>query len=45
VRSLYNRAVGYTHDAVKIFCDKNGNVTKVPYREHVPPDVTRASSG
>jgi hypothetical protein len=20
--------------------DKNGNVTKVPYREHVPPDVT-----
>jgi hypothetical protein len=27
-------------DAEKIFCDKNGNVTKVPYREHVPPDVT-----
>jgi hypothetical protein len=23
-----------------MFCDKNGNVTKVPYKEHVPPDVT-----
>ena len=34
------RAVGYSYDAEKIFCDKNGNVTKVPYREHVPPDVT-----
>ena len=22
------------------FCDKNGKVTRVPYREHVPPDVT-----
>jgi hypothetical protein len=27
-------------DAVKIFRDKNGNVTKVPSVEHVPPDVT-----
>jgi hypothetical protein len=25
---------------VKIFCDKNGKVTPVPYREHVPPDFT-----
>jgi hypothetical protein len=25
---------------VKIFCDKNGKVTRVPYVEHVPPDVT-----
>jgi hypothetical protein len=39
-RSLYQRAVGYSYNAVKIFCDKNGNVTKVPYKEHVPPDVT-----
>jgi hypothetical protein len=39
-RALYQRAVGYERDAVKIFCDKNGKVTKVPYREHVPPDVT-----
>jgi hypothetical protein len=28
------------HDAEKIFCDKNGKVTRVPYVEHVPPDVT-----
>jgi hypothetical protein len=39
-RSLYECANGYSDDAVKIFCDKNGNVTKVPYQEHVPPDVT-----
>ena len=39
-RSLYQRAVGYSYDAVKIFCDKNGKVTRVPYREHVPPDFT-----
>jgi hypothetical protein len=38
--SLYNRANGYSYDAEKIFCDKNGKVTRVPYREHVPPDVT-----
>src|SRR4029077_16839156 len=38
-RSLYQRAVGYSYDAVKIFCDKNGNVTKLPYQEHVPPDL------
>jgi hypothetical protein len=29
-------AVGYSYDAVKIFCDKNGNVTMVPYQQHVP---------
>jgi hypothetical protein len=28
-------AVGYTHDAVRIFCDKNGKVTQVPYVERV----------
>jgi hypothetical protein len=39
-RSLYERANGYSYDAEKIFCDKNGKVTRVPYREHVPPDVT-----
>lgn len=38
--SLYNRANGYSYDAEKIFCDKNGKVTRVPYREHVPADVT-----
>jgi hypothetical protein len=40
VRSLYRRAVGYSYDAVKIFCSKDGKITKVPYRVHVPPDVT-----
>jgi hypothetical protein len=38
--SPYNRANGYSYDAEKIFCDKNGKVTRVPYVEHVPPDVT-----
>jgi hypothetical protein len=40
VGSLYQRAVGYSYETIKIFCDKNGNVTKMPYREHVPRDVT-----
>ena len=38
-KSLYHRAVGYSYDAVKIFCNKHGEVTEVPYREHVPPDT------
>jgi hypothetical protein len=38
-RSLYHRANGYTYDAVKILTVK-GEVQKVPYREHVPPDTT-----
>jgi hypothetical protein len=42
VRSLYERANGYSYEAVKIFCGKDGTVTKVPYTEHVPPDVTAA---
>ena len=39
-RSLYNRAVGYTFVSVKVFCSKDGVITKVPIKEHVPPDVT-----
>jgi transposase-like protein len=39
-RALYQRANEYSYDAEKIFCDKNGKITKVPYRVHVPPDVT-----
>lgn len=39
VRSLYQRAVGYTFDAVKIMTSA-GKEMVVPYREHVPPDVT-----
>lgn len=38
-RSLYHRAVGYEHDAVKIMAVA-GEVVKVPYTEHVPPDTT-----
>jgi hypothetical protein len=39
-RSLYARATGYSYDAVKIFHTKDGKTIKVPYTEHVPPDVT-----
>jgi hypothetical protein len=39
-RSLYQRAVGYSYDAVKIFCKKDGEIFEAPYVEHVPPDVT-----
>ena len=39
-RSLFERATGYERNSVKIFCDKDGNVTEVPYREYVPPDAT-----
>jgi hypothetical protein len=40
-RSLYERAVGYTFNAVKILSTLDG-VAKVPYLEHVPPDVNAA---
>lgn len=39
-RSLYRRALGFEHEAVKIFCSKDGGVTQVPYREIIPPDTT-----
>jgi hypothetical protein len=39
-RSLYQRAVGYSYDAVKIFMPAgHDEPVIVPYREHVPPDV------
>lgn len=37
-RTLAERAMGYTYDAVKIFQNKGVPVI-VPYKEHVPPDV------
>jgi len=40
-RSLYHKAVGYSHDAVKVF-NNNGEPMLVPYREHVPPSDTAA---
>lgn len=36
--SMYERAVGYSYNAVKILQDK-GSPVIVPYVEHVPPDV------
>ncbi len=39
--SLFERATGYSYDAVKIFPPKNGEEpVYAPYVEHVPPDVT-----
>lgn len=38
-RSLYQRAVGYSYDAVH-FSSFQGAVTETPYREHCPPDTT-----
>ncbi len=43
-RSLYNRAIGYTYDAVKIFMPAQAHApVYAPYREHALPDVTAAS--
>ena len=39
-RSLFERANGYSYNAVKIFCNKDGKITEVPYVEHVLPDPT-----
>jgi hypothetical protein len=39
-QSLYQRAVGYSFKSEKVFCNKDGEVTRVPIVEHVPPDVT-----
>jgi len=41
-RSLYERAMGFEHNAVKIFCDKDGTITEAPYVERYPPDTTAA---
>lgn len=40
-RSLYNRAVGYTFDSLKIM-QYEGSPVIVPFKEHVPPDVGAA---
>lgn len=39
---LYERALGYSHDAVKIF-QVDGAPLIVPYTEHYPPDTPAAS--
>lgn len=39
--SLYNRAMGYSHEAVKIFMPAGAKEpVMAPYVEHVPPDTT-----
>lgn len=40
--ALYKRAIGYSHEAVKIF-NNNGAPMKVPYTEHYPPDTAACS--
>lgn len=39
-KSLYRRALGYSHDAVKINVNAQGETTITPYVEHYPPDTT-----
>jgi hypothetical protein len=38
--STYRRARGYSVNCERVFCNKDGEVTRVPIVEHVPPDVT-----
>lgn len=40
-RSLYHRAVGYKHDAVKFF-QAGAAIIREEYTEHYPPDTTAA---
>lgn len=40
-RAFFNRAVGYTFEAEKIF-QHQGEIVRAPYREHVPPDAGAA---
>lgn len=41
-QSLYRRALGYQHDAVKIHVSGDGKITEVPFTEHYAPDTTAA---
>lgn len=41
-KSLFQRAIGYSHNAVKIFLNKQGEPVTVPYVEHYPPDPIAA---
>jgi hypothetical protein len=41
-QSLYHRAMGYSHEAVKILMTKDGDVYREEYVEHYPPDTTAA---
>ena len=39
-RSLYQRANGYSHPAVKAFMTRDGKIVEHHYIEHYPPDPT-----
>lgn len=39
-KSLYHRAVGYSHKAVKIFQTRDGETIEHEYTERYPPDPT-----
>jgi hypothetical protein len=39
-KSLLQRAMGYSHSAVKINVTKEGDVIETEYTEHYPPDPT-----
>lgn len=42
-RSLYQRAIGYSHEAVKIFMPANAEApVYAPYREQFPPETAAA---
>jgi hypothetical protein len=41
-RSLYQRANGYSHPAVKAFMTRDGKIVEHHYIEHYPPDTTAA---
>lgn len=39
-RSLFQRAIGYEQESVKIFMDKSGQPVYAPFREAIAPDTT-----
>lgn len=39
-RAMYRSAVGYSHEAVQIFNDKDVGLVYAPYTKHYPPDVS-----
>lgn len=41
-QSLYHRALGYSHEAVKILMTKDGDVYREEYIERYPPDTVAA---
>ena len=41
-RSLAQRAIGYSHPAVKAFMTRDGKIVEHKYIEHYPPDTTAA---